>query len=79
MLHTVLKIPVKGIHQTFIVGQSFKRNGMDKVCGIFRHDHMDISMKLYQHAGQIGCLISRNTSCHSQNYGFSFQHIVLLL
>ena len=47
MLHTVLKIPVKGIHQAFISRQLLKGNGIDKIRGVFRHNHGDVRFLLF--------------------------------
>ena len=52
MGHIKLEIPVKGIHQALVPGQCFKGNGVDKVCGVLRHQHMDIRMKFHQTACQ---------------------------
>ena len=46
MLHTILKIPVKRINQTFISRQRLKRDRIDKVRGILRHQHMHICVQL---------------------------------
>lgn len=50
MLHTILKIPVKRINQTFISRQRLKRDRIDKVRGILRHQHMHICVQLHFNA-----------------------------
>ena len=47
MLNIVVKIPIKCIYQTFVIGKGFKSNGIDKIRCIFRHQHMDIRMQFY--------------------------------
>ena len=47
MRHMKLKIPVKGIHQTFVAGQRLKSDGRNKMRGVLRHDHMYICMQFY--------------------------------
>ena len=74
MFYLELKIPVKSIHQTFISGQCLKRDRIDKIRGILRHQHMDICMKLLKRTCQICDLICGNTSCDPKKYSFPFQH-----
>ena len=57
MLYLKLKIPVKGIHQTFISCESFKSDRIDKIRGILCHQHMNICMAFLQRACQICNLI----------------------
>ena len=65
MLHTVLKIPVKRINQTFISRQRLKRDRIDKVRGILCHQHMNICMTFLQCTCKICDLICGNAACHS--------------
>ena len=43
MLYTVLKIPVKGVNETFISGKSLKCNRVYKISGVFCHNDMNIT------------------------------------
>ena len=62
MLYIILKISIKCINKTTIVCQCFECNRMDKICCVFCHDNMGITMKLYKHAGKIGDFVGGNTS-----------------
>ena len=72
MLHAEFKIPVKCIHQTFVACQALKGYGINEVSGVLRHQNMDLHALFYQHAGQAGCLISRDASCHAKKDCLSF-------
>ena len=74
MLHGILKIPVEGVHQTFVPCQGLEGDGIDEIDRIPRHKNMDVSMLFDQHAGQRGGLISRYASGHSQKNRFSCKH-----
>ena len=57
VLHLKFEIPVKSIHQAFMVCQRLKGNRVDKICGILRHNHMHVTILLYQQSGEHGNLI----------------------
>ena len=72
MLHAELKVPVKCIHQAFVACQALKSYGINEVSGVLCHQYMDLHALFNQHAGQAGCLISCNASCHSKKDCLSF-------
>ena len=74
MLHAEFKIPVKGVHQTLIAGQCLEGNGIDKIGGIFGHQHMDIAVQFLQHTCQICDLIGRNAAADTQHDRLSLKH-----
>ena len=71
VFYTELKIPIKSIHQTFIPRKRLKCDGIDKIRGIFRHQHLYVRMKFRKLACQCGNLICCNASRNSQHYCFS--------
>ena len=63
-----------GIHQAFMVSQGLESDGMNEIRGVFRHDHMNVGVKLHQHTGQVCRLIGRDAAADAKQYGFSFEH-----
>lgn len=72
MLHTILKVSVKSIHQTLIARQSLEGDGIDKIRGVPRHNHRHIRLLLHKHTGKRGDFIGRNTARHTKYNMFSF-------
>ena len=72
VLHLMDKVPVKGIHHCLPAGELLKRQGGDKLGGVFGHYHFHIGMKLYQSGSKAGCLVGSDTAGDTQKDGFFF-------
>ena len=72
MLDIELEIPVKRIDQTLVACERLKRDRINKIGCIFRHDHMHIRMLLDERTCQIGDFIGSDTSGHTEYHTFSF-------
>ena len=72
MLYIELEIPVKRIDQTLVACERLKRDRINKIGCIFRHDHMHIRMLLDERTCQIGDFIGSDTSGHTEYHTFSF-------
>ena len=71
MLHAVLKISVKRIDQAFIARQNFKRNRIDEICGVLRHNNRNIRALFFQHAGKRSDFKSCNAARYAEYDMFS--------
>ena len=69
---TILEIPVKCIDQTLVACERLKRDRINKIGCIFRHDHMHIRMLLDERTCQTGDFIGSDTSGHTEYHTFSF-------
>ena len=72
MLDIELEIPVKRIDQTLVACERLKRDRINKIGCIFRHDHMHIRMQLHEHACHICHFIRSDAACYTQNNSFPF-------
>ena len=68
-----LEVAVKGIYETFVSRQTFKGDGIDKICGILGHQNMDMASLLVKSTGQIGGFVRGNSTGDAQQYGLSSQ------
>ena len=73
MLDIELEIPVKRIDQTLVACERLKRDRINKIGCIFRHDHMHIRMLLDERTCQISNFIGSDTS-----WSHRVPHIFLL-
>ena len=74
VLDAVLEIPVEGVNQTLVAGQRLEGDGVDEIGGVGGHQHLDISVELFEHGGQ-GCdLVGGDGAADGQNDGLIFQH-----
>ena len=48
MLHTVLEVPVKGIHQRLLPRELLEGDRRHEFCGVLRHEHLHVGMLLYE-------------------------------
>jgi hypothetical protein len=77
MFYAIFKMPVKSVDETFIAGECLKRNGIDEVGGIFRHNDSNIRPLFFQHTCQRSNFIGRDASGYTQ-YDFSAgQHSII--
>ena len=74
MLHLKLKIAVKRIHGALVAGERFKRDRVDKIDGVRRHDHMHITAELDKPAHHVGSLVGGNAAADTEQDCFSLHH-----
>ena len=43
----VLEVPIEGVDETLVLRQGFEGDGVDKIGGIFRHDHVNVTAALF--------------------------------
>ena len=79
MLHLEFKIAVERIHRALVSGERFKRDWVDKIDGVRRHDHMHIAAKLDKSARHIGGLVGGNAAADAEQDRFSLHHGRLFL
>ena len=71
MFHIVLKIAVKGVHETFVARQLLEGDGVDEICRVFCHDDGDMCLLLFQHTGERSDLICGDAAGYSEYDMFS--------
>ena len=71
MLHVKFKITVKCIGYTFMAGQRLERDRIDKVSGVFCHEHMHFRARFNEQAGERSAFICGDSACDAEKYCFS--------
>ena len=74
VFHAVLEVPVKGVDKTLVVREGLKSYGVDELCGVARHQNMDIRPQLYEHSCSVCHFIGGDRACYRDNYCFTFEH-----
>ena len=77
MLHIELKVPVEGIHQTFVAGEGLEGDGVDEVGGVLGHQHLNVRVLLHQQACHGGHFICRDAAGDRQHHMFSLEHVAV--
>ena len=71
VLHAVLKVPVKGVHQGLVAGELLKGDGGDKLGGVLGHNDLDVGVLLDQGGGQGRRLVAGDAAGDPQHHCLS--------